>query len=313
MSPQGGWASAVIPPRVRPGDTIAVVAPAGPVPREGFLTGLALLEARYKVRWSEALLEREGFLAGSDDRRAAELQAALDDPDVRAIVCARGGYGLMRILDRLDPAGLHREPKPIVGFSDCTALLAWAAKAARVRGIHGPMVVQLGKLPPEDAAWLFDLLENPGALGALPVPLSRIGARGGGSVRGRLVPGNLEIITRLLGTPWQVDLGAGVLAMEDVGERPYRVDRMLTQLHLAGALRGARAVLAGDFTRCDEPDGSPPDVWQVIDERLRAFELPGVTGLPFGHGVRNVALPMGARCEIDFAAGQLAFDEGAVA
>jgi muramoyltetrapeptide carboxypeptidase len=313
MSPQTGWASAVIPPRLRAGDQVAVVAPAGPVPRDGFAVGLAVLEQRYKVRWSERIFDRHGFLAGEDDKRAQELQAALDSPDVRAIVCARGGYGLLRILDKLDPEGLRRDPKPIVGFSDCTALLAWAGAKARVRGIHGPMVVQLGKLPPEDATWLFDLLERPGAIGPLPLPLTRLGARGGGSVRGRLVPGNLEVITRLIGTPWQMDLGAAILGIEDVGERPYRIDRMLTQLHAAGLLDGVRGVVTGDFTRCEEPDGTPPDVWGVIDERLHRFEVPALAGLPFGHGVRNIALPVGARCEMDLAAGQLSITEGAVA
>jgi muramoyltetrapeptide carboxypeptidase len=201
----------------------------------------------------------------------------------------------------------------VIGFSDATALLPWTANAAGVRGIHGPMSVQLGKLPAEDAAWLFRMLETPGPIGELPVTMERVGARGGGSVSGRLVAGNLEVITRLLGSPWQMDTGAAVLAIEDIGERPYRIDRMLTQLHLAEQLSSVRAVIAGDFTRCDEPDHSPPDVWQVIEERLATFELPGLLGLPFGHGARNMALPMGARCEVELGSGKLIIEEGGVA
>src|SRR5688572_29485978 len=155
MRRRASWSNCVTPPRLRPGDTVAIPAPAGPVPAEGFEAGVRLLAQRYKVVYDEALFERTGFLAGSDDRRADELNRYLADPDVRGIICARGGYGVMRILDRLDAAALRRDPKPIVGFSDVTALLAWSVAEAQVLPIHGPMVVQLGKLPPADVEWLF--------------------------------------------------------------------------------------------------------------------------------------------------------------
>jgi muramoyltetrapeptide carboxypeptidase len=311
---KAAWSTCALPPRLKPGDVVAVPAPSGPVPREALEAGLALLASRYTLRWDERVFERHGFLAGEDDRRADELNRYLADPDVRAIVCARGGYGLMRILDRLDTDALRRNPKLVVGFSDATALLCFAV-SARVRPIHGPMVVQLGGLPPENANWLYRLLESPTAPGEVPAPapLERIGARGGGSVQGRLVAGNLEVLTRLIGTPWEMDLGASVLAIEDVGERPYRIDRMLTQLHLGGQLRAVRGVVAGEFTRCVEADGSPPTVEEVIDERLAAFDIPGVSGLRFGHGAENVALPWGAKCTLDLAAGKLVLEEGAVA
>jgi muramoyltetrapeptide carboxypeptidase len=311
---KAAWSSCVVPPRLRPGETVAVCAPAGPVPREGLLAGLSLLESRYRVRWDDSLFERTGFLAGSDDRRADELNRALRDPEVRAIICARGGYGVMRILERLDADALKRDPKLVVGFSDVTALLAWSVVAARVRPVHGPMVVQLGKLPGEDAAWLFRLLETPGAPGPVPSPspLERLGGRGGGAPSGRIVAGNLEMLTRLLGTPWEMDLGASLFVIEEVGERPYRLDRMLTQLHLGGHLRAVRGVVVGDLTRCVEPDQSPPAAIDVVDERLLAFDIPAVKGLPFGHGERNLALPWGAKASLDLAAGVIVLDEGAV-
>lgn len=259
----------------------------------------------------EAIFEREGFLAGSDERRADEMNRYLRDPDVRAIICARGGYGVMRILDRLDTDALRRDPKLVVGFSDVTALAAWAMTAG-VRPVHGPMVVQLGRLPPGDVSWFFQMIEDPTPAGPLDVSLTRVGARGGGAVEGRLVGGNLEIITRLVGTPWEIDTGASILFCEEVGERPYRIDRMFTQLRLCGALDGVRAVAVGDFTRCDEPDGSPPSTAEVINERLAAFELPGVAGLPVGHAERNIALPVGASCVVDLASGTLVLEEGAV-
>jgi muramoyltetrapeptide carboxypeptidase len=121
------------------------------------------------------------------------------------------------------------------------------------------------------------------------------------------------MVTRLLGTPWQFDLGASIMFCEDVGERPYRIDRMFTQLHLAGALSGVRAVVAGEFTRCEEPDGTPPDVRGVVDERLSSFDIPGLWGVPLGHGGANLAVPLGARCSVDLAENRLILEEGAVA
>ena len=310
---KASWSTAAKPPRLRPGDKVAVAAPSGPVPEDGFRQGLAVLASRYQVVYDESLFERSGFLAGSDDRRAEELDRYLRDPDVRAIVAARGGYGVMRILDRIDGTALKREPKALVGFSDLTALLSFAVADGQVRPIHGPMVVQLGRLPPEDAAWLFQLLEEPSAPGRLPGTFDRVGARGGGTVEGRLVGGNLEMVTRLVGTPWELDLGASVFFLEEVGERPYRVDRALTQLRLAGAFDGVRAVAVGDLVGCGAlAEESSPSALECIDERLVAMDLPGLTGLPVGHGLRNLALPLGARCAVDLAEGTLTIEEGAV-
>jgi muramoyltetrapeptide carboxypeptidase len=306
------WSSCVIPPRLKGGDKVAVVAPSGPVPEDGLRAGMAILAERYVVQWDDALLTKTGYLAGDDDRRANELNHALADPDVRAVIVARGGYGITRILDRLDADALRRDPKIIVGFSDVTALLSWCVVSAGVRPVHGPVVVQLGKLPAEDAAWLTRLLEDPSAPGPIPTPapLTRTGVPSGGTLEGRVVGGNLEMVTRLLGTPWAIDLGASIFFCEDVGERPYRVDRMLTQLKLAGALDGVRAVAVGDFTNCEDKEG--PTAEQVIAERLTTFELPAVRGLPVGHGARNMALPIGAKCVLDLGRGQLVLEESAV-
>lgn len=307
------WSAAVRPARLRPGDAVAVPAPAGPVLPDAVRSGLMLLATRYRVIHDEGIFDAgTGFLAGSDERRAEELNRYLRDPDVRAIIPARGGYGTMRILERLDADALRRDPKPIVCFSDLTALASWSMRDAQVKPVHGPVVKQLGRLPAEDQEWLFRILEDPSPQGEWPEELERIGARGGGTVEGRLAGGNLEMVTRLLGTPWALDLGASVFFMEDVGERPYRIDRMLTQLRLAGALDGVRAVAAGEFVACEEADGRPPSSAQVIQERLESLDLPGVRGLPVGHGDRNRAFPMGAKCAVDLGSGKLIVEEGAV-
>lgn len=275
------------PPRLSPGDRVAVVAPAGPVPRDRFEEGARILAARYQLVHDERIFAKSGFLAGSDDERLAELTGALEDPSLKAVFCARGGYGLLRILPRLEAAGFLRAPKPIVGFSDVTALHAWAARAGVV-SIHGPVVTQLGDLEDEDAQALIELLESP----LPPPPLENLRTLVPGNAEGVLLGGNLELISRLAGTPWQLNLDGAILLLEEVGEQPYRIDRALTQLRLAGALEGVRGVVIGDLEKCEQPTAEA-----VIVERLG--KVPIVAGAPVGHGQRNRALPLGVRAKIE--------------
>ena len=298
------------PPRLRAGDPIRLVAPSGPVPRDTFETGLAALRARYEVRFDEGLFAREGFLAGSDERRLDELRAALADPTARAVVMARGGYCLMRILPFLDADGLRAAPRPVVGFSDGTALLAFAARAG-VAAVHGPVVTQLGTLPATDQQSLFQLLEDP-APGALLVELDELIP---GRVQGPLLGGNLEVFSRLLGTPFLPDLGGAILFIEDSGERPYRVDRLITHLDLAGVFNMVSAVVVGSFSGCKEPESlreGSPTAEQVLLDRLARLPIPVVLNAQIGHGARNMALPYGCLAELDTRSGTLAALEGAV-
>jgi len=286
-----------------------VPAPSGPVPREAFCAGLRILEARYRVVYDAGLFRRAGYLAGDDRRRAAELNRYLGDPAVRGIVCARGGYGLLRILPALDAAALRARPKVIVGFSDVTALLAWARTRGGVRGVHGPVVTQLGSLRRADHRRLFALLEG----AALPRPyVTGLRPLCRGRARGRLVGGNLEVLSRLVGTGYLPSLRGAILFLEEVGERPYRLDRTLTQLLLCGVLAGVRAVVVGDLVACAEPVGTGPSAAAVVAERLGRLGIPLCLGLPVGHGRRNLALPVGARAVLDADAGTLEVLEGAV-
>ncbi len=293
------------PGRLRPGDRVAVVAPAGPVPRESFAAGSEILGARYQLVHSQRIFDRHGFLAGEDAARRGELQAALDDASVRAVICARGGYGLMRIVAHLDASRWRAAPKPIVGFSDVTVLHAWAA-AAGVVSVHGPVVTQLGKLPPEDAQSLFALLESP----APPPPVAGLRALVPGRAEGPLIGGNLEMLASLAGTKYAPSLEGAILFLEETGERPYRIDRTLTQLQLAGAFDRITGVLLGDLIGCAEKDGSGPSAEEVILERVTHLGVPVLAGAPFGHGVRNLSLPHGARVRLE--ADTLTFLEGAV-
>lgn len=268
------------------------------MPREKLRAGLDVLARRYRVRVEPEVTARAGYLAGGDDVRAASFNRCLRDPDVRAILCARGGYGVLRILDDLDADALRRDPKPIVGFSDGTGLLAWALRSAGVRGIHGPMVVQLGTLPAADADWLLRLLESRAPLPLPRMPLSAIGAPlPPAAVEGPLLGGNLCLLSHLVGTPWQLDLAGAILFFEDVGEAVYRIDRYLTHLGLAGALAGVAAAVVGDMTDCPAPAGQPAP-FAVVHERLARHGLPGAYGALLAHGVRNLALPFGGRAAL---------------
>ncbi|MDQ3364308.1 MAG: LD-carboxypeptidase [Myxococcota bacterium] len=312
--------TASAPPRIARGQTIGIVAPAGPVNVERLHRGLARLGDTFVVRIADNILaersrETPSYLAASDAARAAELNAMLADPDVRAIILARGGYGIMRILRELDASLLARDPKPIVGFSDATALLAWAHRAG-VRGIHGPVAVQLGDLPDGDLAQLVTLLTDPHPPGPRPWSLT---SHGTGVHTGALIPANLTLASMLVGTPWALPLEGAIALFEEVGEKPYELDRYLTQLGLTNALLETRAVILGELLRCTDPQppagGADADdaALRTILERLHAAGLPVASGAPIGHGTRNEAVPFGARCELDLDRNTFAILEAAVA
>lgn len=298
-------------PRLKPRDAIRIVAPSGPVPRDEFEAGAAVLSARYRLRYDPGTLFRsEGFLAGRDETRLEELVTAIADPQANAVMLARGGYGLMRLLPFLQPDLLRAHPKPIIGFSDGTALLAYAARAG-VAAVHGPVVTQIAKLPSEDREALFGLLERsaPGLL------LSDLDAVVPGRVEGPLIGGNLEVFSRLVGTPFMPDVAGSILFFEEIGERPYRVDRLITHLDLAGVWSAAAAVIVGDFTNCREPEGSTlvsPSVAEVLKERLHRLAIPVAFGAKVGHGDRNLALPYGTLAELDTRHGTLIAVDGVV-
>lgn len=298
------------PPRLEPSCRVCVVAASGPVDRERFEAGARVLSSRYRLHYDESILfARDGFLAGQDGQRLAALNAALADADCRAIVLARGGYGLTRILPEIDRDAFRARPKPIVGYSDATALLAWSVQTG-VAAVHGPMVSDLGDLETEDHSALIRLLEesDPG------VVLDALEELVPGRSEGTLLGGNLEVLSRLLGTPWQPDFDGAILFLEETGELPYRVDRLLTHLEMAGVLAAVSGVVVGDFTDCDdaEEDALLPTALTVVRERLARLAVPVVLGGAFGHGHRKLSLPYGTTAQLDTRTGQLVATEGAV-
>lgn len=291
----------VPPPLVR-GSLVSIVAASSPFDRGRFDAGLALIEARYRTRFAPELFAREGYLAGNDDTRLAFLQDALADRETSAIVAARGGYGATRLLPRLDVAAVRRANKWLVGFSDVTALHALWTRAG-VCSIHGPMVGSLADATQAVRDAWFALLER------APAPALRgLECLRPGRARGRLLGGNLTVLAALVGTPYMPDLRGAVLLLEDVTERPYRLDRTLTTLLQAGALEGVGGALLGQFAQCEPgPDGTT--ALSVLAERLGTLDIPILANAPFGHVPDNVPMLLGGEVELDAGAGTLHFLE----
>jgi muramoyltetrapeptide carboxypeptidase len=288
---------ALVKPRaLRAGGTVGIAAPAAAVDPERLAAGEERWrKAGFRVLRREGVLARHRYLAGDDGRRADELMALVEDPAVDAIVCARGGYGSHRIVDRLDAARVRAARKPLVGFSDVTTLLLWQRRCAGLVGFHGPMLDRGAELQDDELAALVEALA-----GAGPLPVVRHGHEGGGGrpVEGRLVGGSLTLVAASLGTPWEIDTRGAILLLEDVSERPYRLDRMLEQLRHAGKLGRAAGIGLGRFVRCDEPGGGVTAA-EVLREAVEAAGVPWVDGLPFGHGAPNLPWPVGVRARLD--------------
>ena len=283
-----------------------MVAPASGFDRAAFEAGLAVVGARYRVEYGVGLFERHRYLAGDDERRLTELNAALADPDIRAVFCARGGYGSARLLARLGSPGVSTPAKPVVGFSDITSVHLWL-QSRGFTSIHAPVLTQLGRLPQTTAARLFALLES----NSPAAPLSGSATYGEGIAEGPLLGGNLSVFTRLLGTPFMPQLNGAVLLLEDLGERPYRLDRMWMHLQLAGVFDRIAGLVLGEFLDCEEKD-APYTSAELLRELAAATGLPCAAGFPIGHGEVNDPVPLGVRVRLDAGTRTLTFLEAPV-
>ncbi|HEY5997958.1 MAG TPA: LD-carboxypeptidase [bacterium] len=301
----GGRAALTLPPALRPGDLVAVAAPASAFDRAAFRRGAELIAARgYRVAYREDVFSRHGSFAGDDDRRTAEINAWIRDPGVKAIIAARGGWGCARIAARLDWRLLARSPKAIAGFSDLTTLLLAATQRAGVAAFHGPMVASAGRSDAglRDLARLLSLLAG----NAAPRTHRALRTLRPGRARAPLAGGNLSLLASACGTPLQPEMRGRILFVEEVGEPLYRVDRALRQLVLAGVLDGVAGVVLGAFT------GMKPAERRAVPglflEAAGGRRIPVVAGLAAGHGVPNRAIPFGVPATLDADAGTLVFD-----
>lgn len=290
------------PPPLKPGDLLRVVAPSGTLRElERMQKGIEVWRSRgYRVELTPGFDDRWGYLAGTDEDRRRQLLDALKEPECRGILCARGGYGGARVLENF--AWNQTEPKWLIGFSDITSLLTSLSQEG-ISGVHAPLLTTIADEPDWSLQRLFDWVEGQ--------PLSALTGNGWGNgiASGLLLPINLTVITQLLGTPIQPDFTNVILAIEDVGEAPYRIDRMLTQWRLAGHFRQIRGIAIGQFSQCDPPVNIPSfTVEEVLRDRLGDLGIPVVSNLPFGHTSPNAALPVGVPVQLDGDQGILSFE-----
>ncbi|MDQ6737995.1 MAG: LD-carboxypeptidase [Gemmatimonadota bacterium] len=283
------------------GARIALVAPSGPLVGESDVnTAISTASALgWECSLGEHVLDRYSYFAARDAQRAADFNAALRDDSVDAIWCLRGGYGVMRILDHLDYDAMRRHPKPVIGYSDISALHAAVGRACEIVTYHAPNART--RLTP----FSRDSFER--AIVSMEDSCGRVGSARvirGGTARGRLAGGNLSLISSLAGTPYLPDLDGAILVLEDTNEGLYRIDRMLTQLSLAGELSRLQALVFGYCTDCDA-DESPGDsrmnrtLDDVLLEFADALDIPCVAGIPMGHVDDQWTIPLGAIASLD--------------
>lgn len=283
------------PPRLKPGGRIGVIAPAGSVDPKAVEAGIAAMRAEgFEVELAGNLFQSNGYLAGAAELRARDLLEFFERPDIDAIFCARGGFGSVQLLPFLEPSRL-KAAKIFVGYSDITILLNWLRQFCGLLTFHAPMVaMDLARgLSAEAKKHFWSVLR--GETQGWKLQLGQ--AVKAGRAESNLVGGCLSLLVTTLGTPYEIDTRGKILFLEDVGEKPYRIERMLTQLQMAGKLAHPAGVLLGDFTHC-EGDGQR-GLREVIDDMFGAAGYPVVMGMRAGHGQENLALPFGAAMALD--------------
>jgi muramoyltetrapeptide carboxypeptidase len=305
------------PRALRPGDRVAIVAPASPFDPGQFEAGIAELRTLgFEPVYTETIFERHLYLAGDAERRAHDLEAAWCDPTVAAVIAARGGYGSVQLLPRLDAAVFRRHPKILIGYSDITTLLTWLLQSCGLTAIHGPMIegrFAHGAAGYDRESFLHAVCraDPPGEITHPELETMKTG-----TAAGPLVGGTLTQLVASLGTPFAFDPPAGcVLFLDEISERPYRLDRMLMQLRLSGILARVAAIVFNGLPRCVE-DGGSPTAREVVHSVLRDFPGPVLYGLPSGHtdGGPMLTLPLGVRARVVAGpAPALVIEESAVA
>jgi muramoyltetrapeptide carboxypeptidase len=293
----------IIPPPLQPGDLLRVIAPSGTLRKlEPFEKGVKIwCDRGYRVEVIPEIDDRWGYLAGKDKDRRDRLKFAWEDAECKGILCARGGFGSTRILEdwswiQEDTKSSIQSSKWLIGFSDITALL-WSLYKVGISGVHAPVLTTIATEPEWSIQRLFDWLEGR-SIGKI-----KGNGWGGGVVSGVLLPANLTVATHLIGTCYQPEFDNVILAIEDVGEAPYRIDRMLTQWRMSGILAKVKGIAIGRFSQCKLPANIPSfTVEEVLQERLSYLSylnIPIVSELPFGHDGCNASLPVGVMATLD--------------
>ncbi len=281
------------PPSLRPGDRIGIIAPSGPVTQSELQPAIELLEAKgYNVIQAPHIYSRQDYLAGHDDLRLEDLHSVFHDQDIKAVICARGGYGVLRLLDKIDYGLIRKHPKIIVGYSDITALLLAIYKKTGLVTFHGPVLKEISgdRLKNLDA---FCDLASSSKHFSLNLPDGEVLTSG--RSKGLLIGGNLTLISHLIGTPFLPSLKGALLFIEERGEPLYRIDRMLSHLRLSGVLKDLGGLIAGQFVDC----GDISEINGLLKDVTSNFNIPVFSGLPVGHAALNVSVPLGVQAVLD--------------
>ncbi len=292
-----------LPPRISQGDTIGIVAPASPFDEDRFNQGIAVLEAMgFHLLIPDELFFKKRYLAGTDENRARLLNRFFSQKKIKAILCARGGFGSIRLLSLLDYRTIQKNPKIFVGFSDISALLWAFYTQCHLVCFHGPTVTGLAEATKETKnSLLSSLTMDP----SREVRLKKGLTIRPGSVSGPVVGGNLTTLCHLVGTPYTLNFNGKILMIEDKGEAVYRIDRMLSQMKLAGCFDGVKGLVVGSFNDC----GKLEDIYQVISETFRHYHIPILAGFDVGHGRTNITVPIGLTATLDADRHRLTFHE----
>jgi len=291
----------VHPPALRPGDAVGIVAPAGPVNPQEFENGLARLrQLGFVPVYDSGILDRELYFAGSVSRRIQELHRMFRSSEVKAIICARGGYGANHLLPHLDLDLIAANPKIFCGYSDVTTLQTHFHQRTGLVGFHGPMLAK--DFAREDGVHLPSFLSTTSGQQNWTISASdspKLQPLVAGSAEGKLYGGCLSLLVASLGTPYEVETGGTILFLEDVGEWPYRIDRMLMHLKYAGKLEGVRGIVFGEMNDCAPPSGADYSLQQMIVRTIEDLEIPVAFGLSSGHVTgNNITLPLGVRARL---------------
>ncbi len=293
----------LIPSRLAPGATIGIAAPASPFDPTRLQRGADILkEMGFRVVMSEIIFKKKGYLAGSDQQRAMHLNQLFADDSIDAIVCARGGYGALRLLPLIDFETIKNHPKLCVGFSDITGILSSLYSKCGLVTVHGPMATTLDELSPDDIDRMKALFYTGKMADVVPEKAVTINS---GCVTAPITGGNLATLNHLTGTPYEADFAGHILFLEDVGESLYKIDRMLMQMKLAGCFDGITGVMLGTFEQC----GRIEAVHELMARFFSEFNIPVLAGFDSGHGKRNGVLPLGLRATIDADRQRLSFCE----
>ncbi len=304
----------IIPPKLKPGDLIGVVSPASPPngeKKQGYNNGLSYLQNKgYRVLEGQFVQNQQGYLAGTDEQRAFDFNSMLNNPEIKAIFCSRGGYGTPRILEKIDYRAARKSPKIIVGYSDITALQLALYSRSRLVTFSGPMVaIDLNEgIHYFTDQFLWNIITNPSTLKIVFADLDEpVKIYSNGSAEGRLLGGCLSVISAMLGTKYLPRFKNSVLFLEDVGEDLYKIDRYFAHLYYSGILKQINGLILGQFVNCSAStqNEAVSEFDQIISKYTKDLGIPVIGHIPYGHGKIKMTLPIGGKVKLDTLSGTL--------